>query len=659
MSSNIQKSFAPNSKDIRYLNRDFSQLRTALINFSKTYYPNTYKDFSPSSPGMMFIEQAAYVGDVLSYYTDYAFKEGILSSASERKNIINLAAYLGYKVKPARAATGPINLYQLCPSANDGMGNYYPDTDYMLIVNENTQFKNNSNSYYVLSQAVNFSLSSSLSPRYDSVYSRNADGTPQFFLLEKSGSINAGQIFTKTVAVNAPSQFYEISLDETNVLEIISVTDSDNNSWYVTDYLAQELVPIAIPNDDEYQGSLSQYQDSVPYILNFLKTSRRFITLVDENNITTLQFGAGINGVDDEIVTFDSNLIGIGLSNASAVNIPLDPSNFLKNENYGIAPANTTLTIKYLVGGGLDSNCQTDDVTNVVSANFNNPSEGLLPEQATLLNTVKNSLRVSNPAPVVGGKDAETDDEIRMNAMANFATQNRTVTQDDYLVRIYSLPSQFGTIAKAQVIADTSLSVGTNKILVGSINQNNITSVNDDSNGQFLRQIAYDATNPFAINVYLLAYDANKNLIPANQALITNLITNLKQNRMITDGVNIIDGYIINIGVNFAITVYKGFNKQSVLGNCITTVQSFFNIDNWGFSQPINLSQLQLEIAKVNGVQSLVNITINNLTALDGNYSPIQYDINAATRNGIIYPSMDPSVFEIKYPGSDIVGSYI
>jgi hypothetical protein len=659
MATTVQKSFAPNSKDIRYLNRDFSQLRDALINFAKVYYPNTYKDFSPAAPGMMFIEQAAYVGDVLSYYTDYAFKEGTLQSATERKNIIALARYLGYKVKPSSAATGIVNLMQLCPSADDGSGNYYPDSNYFLSVQENTQFSNTNGSYFILTAAVDFSVSSSLSPRIETVYSRNSDGTPQFFLLTKQGPVSSGQIISRQVTVGNPSPYFTIQLTEDNVLGIVDVYDSDNNRWYEVDYLAQGLVPIAIPNDAEYEGSLSQYKDSVPYILNYLQTSRKFITTVDENNLTTISFGAGVDGVDDELVTFDSDLIGVGLQNISNVNVPLDPSNFLSNENFGIAPQNTTLTVRYLIGGGLNSNCQTDEIRDVVSAVFDNPTEGLLPEQVDLLNTVKNSLAVTNPSPCTGGKDAETNDEIRMNAMANFSAQNRTVTQNDYLVRLYSLPAQFGSIAKAQVIADTSLQAGVNKILVGIVDQNNIAQVVDNSDNNYFRRIAYDNTNPFAINVYILSYDANKNLVPPNQALVTNLITYIKNFRMITDGVNIIDGYIINIGVDFTITVYKGYNKKDVLTNCIQTVQDFFNIDNWNFSQPINLSQLQLEIAKVDGVQSVVSVDIYNLTALDGNYSSVQYDLDAATKNGVIYPSVDPSIFEVKYPDSDIRGSVL
>lgn len=659
MATTVQKSFTPGSKDIRYLNRDFPQLREALINFAKVYYPNTYKDFSPSSPGMMFIEQAAYVGDVLSYYTDYVFKEGTMESATERKNIIGLARYLGYKIKPSAAATGIVNLMQLCPSADDGMGNYYPDPQYMLTVNANTQFSSNTNAYYILTSAVNFELSSSSSPRIDQVYSRNDDGTPQYFLLTKQGSVSSGQIITKTVTVLTPSPYFQIPLEETNVLQILDIYDSDNNRWYEVDYLAQGFVPIGVPNDAIYEGSLAQYKDSVPYILTYLKTSRKFITQVDENNLTTIYFGAGVNGVDDELVTFDSDLIGVGLTNINEVNVPLDPSSFLQNENYGIAPQNTTLTIRYLIGGGLNSNCQADEIRNVIAATFDNPTEGLLPEQIDLLNTVQNSLAVSNPAPCTGGKDAETDDEIKLNAVANFAAQNRTVTQNDYLVRIYSLPAQYGTIAKAQVIPDTNLQAGVNKILVGVVDQTNVATVVDNSNSNYFRSLAYDNTNPFAINVYVLSYDANKNLIRPNPALVTNLITYLKQYRMLTDGVNIIDGYIINIGVNFTITVYKGYNKKDVLSDCISAVQNFFDIDRWNFSQPINLSQLQLEIAKVDGVQSVVSLEIYNKTALDGNYSQVEYDIAAATKNGVIYPSVDPSIFEVKYPDSDIKGSVL
>lgn len=629
------------------------------MDFAKTYFPNTYNDFSTASPGTMFIEMAAYVGDVLSYYTDYAFKESLIQNSTERRNILSLAKYLGYKVKPKQGATGDLDLFQLCPAIVDDEGSYIPNSDYALLIKEDMQVSNNAGAYFVLNETVDFSVSTSLSPRTDTVYSRNQDGTPEFFLMKKTGKISSGRIVSKTFTVGTPMPFTRFNLDEDNVLGVIDVVDSDNNEWYEVDYLAQELVPIAVPNDVEHEGELSSYRDSVPYILKNLRTPRRFITSVDENNLTYLEFGAGLEGFSEEFVTFDSRLIGIGLRNISNYNIPLDPSNFLKNETYGIAPSNTTLTVRYLVGGGIESNSPSNSIRNIVSVEFSNSTNGLPPEKIDLLNTVKNSLQVNNPIAATGGKEGETDDEIKMNAMANFATQNRAVTRDDYLVRVYSMSPKFGSIAKAQIITDMSLDIGVNRVLDGVVNSSNVGTVFDGGVNNYFRKLNYDVNNPFSVNLYLLSYDSNKNLIIPNRALSMNLMTYLKRYRMMTDSVNIIDGYIINIGVNFSITVYKGYTKREVLLNCIEAVQNFFNIDNWGFSQTINLSQLQLEIAKVEGVQSVVDLEIVNKTVLNGNYSAVEYDIPAAIKNGIVYPSVDPSIFEVKYPDSDIKGTVL
>lgn len=633
MASNIEKTFIPNSKDIRYINRDFSQLKEDLIGFAKTYYPNTYKDFSPSSPGMMFIEQAAYVGDILSYYTDYAFKESILESSTDRKNILNLANYLGYKTKAANGSHGNITIYQLCPSKTDGVGNYFPDEDYMLGIKENSQFSSNNNIYFILENLVDFKINTPLSPRTDIVYSRDENGNPSFFLLSKSGKIKNGQILTKTVTVTDPVSFLKINLDELNVIDVLDIVDSDNNRWYKVDYLAQETVPLSEINNSDYIG-FSQYRDSSPYILKYIKTSRRYITSVNEGNITSIQFGAGIDGMGDELVTFDSNLIGAGLSNFANLNVPLDPNNFLKNRTYGIAPKNTTLTIRYIIGGGIESNCAIDTVTNIVSIQFDNPTIGLTPEKIDLLNTVKNSIRITNDDACVGGRGAETDDEIKANAIAFFAAQNRAVTKNDYIARIYSLPGQFGSIAKAYIVSDSDISSNNNSLIT-------------------------TPSNPFLINTYILSYDQNKNLVKPSDALVSNLITYLNRYKVVTDRINIIDGYIINIGVDFSIVTYNGYNKKDVLLNCISAVKEFFKIDNWDFNQPININQLQLEIARIEGVQSIGYIKIINKTSMDGNYSDVQYDIMSATKNGIIYPSADISIFELKYPDIDVKGSCV
>ena len=219
---------------------------------------------------------------------------------------------------------------------------------------------------------------------------------------------------------------------------------------------------------------------------------------------------------------------------------------------------------------------------------------------------------------------------------------------------------KYGSIAKVQVITYNSLNINQNQILTGTVDADNLATINNNNTQNYFRNISYNISNPFSVNLYILAYDENGNLTQANEALITNLLTYLRPYRMLTDGINVIDGYIINIGVQFMVTAYKGYNKKDVLKNIITTVKNFFDITKWEFSQTINLNNLRLEIAKVEGVQSVISLSINNLTPLTtngGNYSPVAYDIDSATQNDIIYPSLDPSCWEVKYPDQDIQGS--
>jgi len=662
MATTTQKSFQPKSKEVRYLNKDFSTFRDNLINFAKYYFPNNYKDFTDAAPGMLFIEMASYVGDVLSYYTDYTFKEGLLYNTTERKNIIALAKYLGYTTKPSRGATGRINIYQICPATSDGEGNYIPDEKYLLSIKENMEVSNNVGAAFLTSEPINFAVDTQLSPRITTVYERDSIGVPTYFLLQKSANIRSGRVVTKTFTINAMQPFLKLYLGEDNILEIINVVDADNNKWYNVDFLAQEMVLTDVPNNDAYEGSLALYKGTVPYILNYLKTSRRFTINVDENNQTYLEFGAGTDGFADEIINLSSQQIGVGLSNINNLNISLDPSNFLKNDTYGLAPQNTTISVRYTVGGGFESNSPSNSVIVIDSFNLDNTTDGLLPEEAQILNSVRTSLRVNNDDATVGGAGPESDEDIRQNAIAAFAAQNRIVTQEDYLARVYALPAKYGSVAKAQVITYNSLDVNQNQILVGTVNEQNVATVVNNDTQNYFRKIAFDRSNPFAINLYVLSFDQNKQLTVPNEALVTNLLTYLRKYRILTDGINVIDGYVINIGVEFTITTFKGYNKKDVLLNAISAVQSFFDINKWEFSQAINLSSLKLEIAKTEGVQTVVSLKIKNLTPLTTNggiYSPVEYDINAATQNDMVFPSLDPSIFEVKYPDQDIKGTVL
>jgi len=618
MADTIQKSFNGSRREIKYLNRDFSSFKSSLIEYSKTYFPRTYKDFSDASPGMMFIEMASYIGDVLSYYTDYQFKESLMPYAEERKNVLALANYLGYKTKPTKSATTNIDLYQLIPATKDSNNNYIPDNNYALKIREYMEVSNESGVSFITTDPVDFSLDSKFSPREVTVYSRDDYGVPQFFLLKKSTKVIAGKITTASFTVGTSVPFYKISLSENNVIDIIDVKDSDNNRWYEVDYLAQDLVFTETENTEFTNDSYVQYSSEVPKLIKSFKTSRKFVVNVTANNTTYLEFGAGTDATSDEVIYPNSELIGVGLQNISNLNLNYDTSKLLNSETFGQSPSNTVLTVQYLIGGGLVSNSPSDTIKNISSVTYLNDTTGLTPSQNSLLTTIKNSLRISNPNPAVGGQNEESVEEIRQNALANFGSQNRTFVNND----------------------------------------NETTLINNSLENNF-RKVNFDVSNPFSLNLYVLSYNSNKNLTQINDALVYNIRQYLQKYKIISDSINIIDGYIINIGVDFKILVYNNFNKKEVLDQCLQKAKDFFNVDKWYFNQPININQFELELAKIEGVQSVAEVKFKNLTQNDGDYSPHEYNLSEATHNKIIYPSLDPSVFEVKYPDNDIRGAVI
>jgi len=658
MTQLINKTFKANTKDVLYLNRDFTSLKQQLIDFTKQYYPQSYRDFSESSPGQIFIEQASFVGDVLSYYTDYQFKESFIQFAGERKNLINLAQFLGYKPKVSSVSSVDVDLYQLVPSLRSVATNenYIPDERYCLILSPYTQLSSVNGIYFIIEDSVDFSEDTSFSPREISVYSRDNTGAPLFYLLKKTVKAYSGRIVVKQISVGDPQSFLKLKLDETDVVKIISIVDSNNINYYEAQYLAQDTIPIVVDNVPLTNQTLSKYKAQTPKILKYLRTENRFITTVDQNNFTYLQFGANTENFQNTIVIPNPSNVGIGLSNLKNLNISLDGTNVLKNDSYGISPSNTTLTITYIVGGGLDSNVNSEEINRLSSTNYLNDLTSLTDSEVILLNNLKNSLRVSNLNASTGGGESDTNEQIRQNSILNFSSQNRMITEEDYLLRVYSLPSYLGSIAKAYVESNATRQIQYNGLIKGLVSTSNNETLDLSPLNPLDRQKFLQSNNPFTNNLYVLGYDRNKKLTKINPATLQNLVNYLNNFKIITDKINILDGYIINLGIDFKITVFQGFNKKDVLNTCIQTVQTFFNIDNLSFNQPINLSQLTFEIMKNEGVQSVIEIKIKNLTIDDGDYSPIAYNLSIATQNNIIYPSKDPSVFEIKYASSDIKG---
>ncbi len=627
-------------KEVRYLNRDFASFRNALIDFSKVYYPDTYNDFNETSPGMMFIEMAAYVGDVLSYYIDKQFKESLLPYAEERKNVVALANTLGYKSKTTVPSTVDVDIYQTVPSkTTDGGVTYQPDLTYALIIDSNARFSAKSTGTAFRSlDTVDFRYSSSLDPMDITVYEYNGS-TPTFYLLKKSVSCIAGTIESEQFTFGSPKKYDSRYLKYNDVTDIISVKDIDGNNWYEVPYLAQDTVFQDVPNNDKNDPTLSQYADDAPYLLKLKKTARRFTKEITSQNLTKIQFGAGVSDSPDEVITPNPTNVGSTLgTGVSRLDKSFDPANFLYTKTYGQVPQNTTLTITYSRGGGVLTNSPQSDIIEVTSFNTLNDLANM--PNVSEFNAAKSSVAVTNPEPAVGGKNAETVEEIRQNALANFPAQNRCVTKEDYIVRCYSLPAKYGTLAKVYVAPDEQLN-----------QQDGVTGM----------EKATSIPNPFSLNFYTLGYDQNKHLVHLSKAVKYNLRTYLAQYRMLTDAINLLNAYVVNIGVNFEIVVLNNYNKREVVLGCMDRIKEFFDIDKWQINQPIIKPDLLYELSLVEGVQNVTSLTFSCKTG-EG-YSGNIYDLVEAepvdeegNPGGIIYPSLDPMIFELKYPNKDIKG---
>jgi hypothetical protein len=562
-----------------------------------------------------------------------------------------------------------LTVYQLVPSVGSGSVNK-PDDRFYLKIKDGLQIDSNEGVTFRSTDVVDFSLAEG---REIDVYERNTNTQePSRYLITKKVKAISATEKTTTVSFTTNDVDYPTAtIVDSNIIAINSVVDEDNIKYYEVPYLAQETIFVEQANTS-YNTALSEYSNTVPYILEVQKVPRRFSVKVNSDNSIDLQFGSGDVSMSDERILPNPKNVGLGLANSvNRLNQGIDPSNFLKTNTFGIAPTNTTLTIKYLVGGGVESNVNTGDLNRISRIEFEEDLLSLSDTDLRIYNDIKNTVAAENLEPAVGGRGAESIDEIRNNAIAMFGSQNRAVTRQDYIVRALSMPERYGSVAKVYVSPDGEVDNNSpSSILANPKNIAEFTNLVDglktksktDIQKELIKYLnqkqsnVAENNNPFAINMYVLGYDLNKNLTNLNQAVKQNLKTYLGEYRMITDAVNMINGFIINIGCDFEIICYSNFNKREVITNCLTQLQDYFNIDNWTFNKPINISEIELILANVEGVMSVPSVKISNLCGDAGSYSPNKYNIDEATKGKIVYPSLDPSIFEVKFPNKDIKG---
>jgi hypothetical protein len=351
-------------KNIQYINKDFSELRASLVDYAKTYFPTTYNDFTPTSPGMMFMEQAAYVGDVLSFYLDNQIQETFLQYARQTNNLYELAYMFGYKPNVTQVATTIMDIYQWVPAITNA-GSQYPDFNYTLNIPSNTVVTQISNNKipFLMENPVDFSVSSSSDPTEISIYEISGT-TPTKFLLKKQRRAISSTISTQQFSFTTPQQFTTINLNANNIVGILDIIDSDSNEWYEVDYLGQEMVYNSIKNTNVNDPNLSQYKGDTPYLLKLEKIQRRFATRFLDSGSLQIQFGSGTAIDSDEDIIPNPDNVGLGLPfEKDKLTQAYSPSNFLFTKTYGIAPSQTTLTVRYLTGGGVTSNVDANTLT--------------------------------------------------------------------------------------------------------------------------------------------------------------------------------------------------------------------------------------------------------------------------------------------------------
>lgn len=614
MANDTKKTLNP-SRNRSFLNKDFVDFRSALVDYAKTYFPDRIQDFSESSLAGLLVDLAAYVGDVNSFYIDHQFRELDPELAVERVNIENLARNAGVKITGAAPAVADVSFSLVVPAEQKG-STYRPQQDALPIIRKNTTLISDGEIIFSLVDDLDFSEKNSIGELVAEVQVNefNSDGTPLSYLLAMSGQCVSGERTTETFDIpDNDVPFRTITLGKTNVSTILDVRDLDGNIYYEVDSLSQDTVFRAVENIDDDDKLVADKVEVMP-------APYRFVTQTSSaTRTTTMQFGSGNAGTLDGDLVPDPSELALPLYGKKVFSrFTVDPNNLLKTKTLGISPRNTTISVQYRSGGGISHNVAPRSITTV---------GGLIidflesPSTATAF-SVRSSLSITNAQAASGGSNAPTLEEIRSLISASRNLQNRIVSKQDLLARIYTMPSNFGRVFRAGV--------------------------------------SPNSRNPLATELYIVSRNASGNLELSPDTLKKNLSVFLDQFRLVSDALDILDAKIVNVGIDFEVTVDPNFESEAVLSSAIGKLIDYTNVENFQIGQPITTSQIQNLIFNTPGVVSVINVKFVNLSGNLNNreYSNFVYNIPNHTRKGLVIPPVG-GIFEVKFPAFDIRGSAV
>jgi hypothetical protein len=596
-----------------YLAKDFDSLRAQLLEYARLYYPDKIQDFSEASVGGLLLDLAAYAGDVMTFYLDHQYNELDPNTAVETRNIEKIIRNSGVAITGASPAVVEAKLTLEVPAVlNTSTNSYEPVISAMPVVRQNTQFTSFSGIDFTLLQDLDFSRKKSDGTYVASIKIARVglDGNPLTFSMSLSGVCISGKQSIETFPLGIFTPFPTITLSNNNVTDILSVVDNKGNTYHQVNYLSDDVVYKNVIN-------LAKDSEEISDALKVIPAPYRFVTKVDlSNRSTTLILGGGEDtSIDDDVVPDPSDFAVSFPYSKTFSRSTLNPLQLLKTRTLGVYAPNSVLTVTYRFGGGLSHNVPAKSLNYISTLLIDFPKNPPL----EIIATVRNSLLVTNETPSSGGEDAPSTDILRNLIPSARNSQDRIVTKEDLLARVYSIPTNFGKVFRAAIRS----------------NEN----------------------NPMASQLFIVCRNSNSKLMYASDTLKENLRKYLNPYRLVNDAIDILDAYIVNLTFAFDVLVDPSLNKQIVLQNALIEVKNLLRTTNFSIDQPIIISEITNAISRTSGIVSVINATFYGINDVVNNraYSNVTFNVKDNTRRGMIYPPPG-GIFEIKYPEVDIVG---
>jgi hypothetical protein len=614
MAKNIRKKIA-SEKNFSYLQKDFESFRTELQLYARKHYSNKIVDFSDASLAGLFLDMAAYVGDSLSFYMDHQYTENFLETAIETDNILALIRNTGIEIAGPSAAIVDIEISLVIPATkNQNTSESIPNDFFMPVIKAGTIFGSSSGIDFTLLDDINFAKKG-INGNFIADYQVNkTDTAGQIvdFVVTLTGTCTSAQTYIETIPVsNQFIPFRTLTLAKDDVTEIISVFDSDIDEYYQVKSLTQDTI------FQRFENTRAD-NDLVQERIELIPAPKRYVSIrSNATGKTTLRFGSGNAEKFDEDIIPDPSEHAIKLYGDRKVfnTLTIDPNSFLETSTLGISPTNTKLTVTYRYGGGLSHNLSAGQINFVKTLNtvFNTAVSSFN------INKIRSSIEAINTSAASGGENEPSMETMRQIAILSKNSQDRVVTREDLISRIYSMPSNFGRVFRV--------------------------SVRDNPN------------NPLAAQLHIISRNSSNKLIISSDSLKENLAIYLSSFRLISDAIDVVDAQVINIAIEFELVVAKKFNKNTVIQEAVNNIKRYMKIENFQIDQPIIIGEIENLILNVPGVLSLIDLKFLNRNNFFQSrpYSTIKYSVTRSIDRGLIFPPRG-GIFEVRYPLDDITG---